>query len=101
MPTISRCDSASVSTASCAPPLLNRRSVLMIGVKTIIAHLVRRERQPFPIESVIAFKNAPRVALNVAAGEIIIAEIEHPRSVAQRGRDFIGSAALDRGHEGR
>ena len=69
----------------------------MIGVKTIIAHLVRRERQPFPIESV----NAPRVALNVAAGEIIIAEMEHPRSVAQRGRDFIGSAALDRGHEGR
>ena len=62
----------------------------MIGVKTIIAHLVRRERQPFPIESVIALKNAPRVALNVAAGEIIIAEIEHPRSVAQRGRDFIG-----------
>jgi hypothetical protein len=39
----------------------------MIGVKTIIAHLVRRERQPFPIESVIAFKNAPRLALNVAA----------------------------------
>lgn len=71
--------------------------------QSVAVHLFTRERQPFPAEIGITFKNAPGVVFNIAAGEILVAEVEHPLVQPQQGRDFVvqkpGGLSVGRGDQ--